>query len=140
MLLTFLIMKNKFIKSTLILILGGLVTKLLGFVIKIVYTRIIGQEGISLFMLVMPTYSLFITIAQLGLPIAISKLVAENKSSKKIIFSIIPLMLILNLLLIIFIFFASPFISNVLLKESNTHLLLLSMALVLPFISLSSIF
>ena len=65
-------MKNKFIKSTLILILGGLVTKLLGFVIKIVYTRIIGQEGISLFMLVMPTYSLFITIAQLGLPIAIS--------------------------------------------------------------------
>ncbi len=132
-------MKNKFIKSTLILILGGLVTKLLGFVIKIVYTRIIGQEGISLFMLVMPTYSLFITIAQLGLPIAISKLVAENKSSKKIIFSIIPLMLILNLLLIIFIFFASPFIANVLLKESNTHLLLLSMALVLPFISLSSI-
>ncbi len=132
-------MKNKFIKSTLILILGGLVTKLLGFIIKIVYTRIIGQEGISLFMLVMPTYSLFITIAQLGLPIAISKLVAENKSSKKIIFSLIPLMLILNLLLIIFIFFASSFIANVLLKESNTHLLLLSMALVLPFISLSSI-
>ena len=71
-------MKNKFIKSTIILIIGGLITKLLGFVIKIVYTRMIGEDGISLFMLVTPAYSLFITIAQLGLPIAISKLVAEN--------------------------------------------------------------
>ncbi len=132
-------MKNKFIKSTIILIIGGLVTKLLGFVIKIAYTRIIGAEGISLFMLIMPTYSLFITIAQLGLPIAISKLVAEDKNSKKIIFSIIPLMLILNIILIFLIFLLSPFISSVLLNEKKTHLLLLSMALVLPFISLSSI-
>ena len=132
-------MKNKFIKSTIILIIGGLVTKLLGFVIKIAYTRIIGAEGISLFMLVMPTYSLFITIAQLGLPIAISKLVAEDKNSKKIIFSIIPLMLILNIILIFLIFLLAPFISGVLLNEKKTHLLLLSMALVLPFISLSSI-
>ncbi len=132
-------MKNKFIKSTIILIIGGLITKLLGFIIKISYTRLIGEEGISLFMLIMPTYSLFITIAQLGLPIAISKLVAEDKNSKKIIFSIIPLMLILNILLIIFIFLFAPFISEVLLKEKSTHLLLLAMALVLPFISLSSI-
>ena len=96
-------MKNKFIKSTIILIIGGLITKLLGFVIKIVYTRMIGEGGISLFMLVTPAYSLFITIAQLGLPIAISKLVAENKNSKKIIFSIIPLMLILNFIIKFFV-------------------------------------
>ena len=132
-------MKNKFIKSTMILIIGGLITKLLGFIIKIVYTRMIGEEAMSLFMLVMPTYSLFITIAQLGLPIAISKLVAENKNSKKIIFSILPLMLILNLLIIILIFILAPFISSTLLNEPKTHLLLLCMALVLPFISISSI-
>ena len=132
-------MKNKFIKSTFILIIGGLITKLLGFVIKIVYTRMIGEEAMSLFMLVMPTYSLFITIAQLGLPIAISKLVAENKSSKKIVFSILPLMLLINLLVIILIFLLAPFISNTLLNEPKTHLLLLCMALVLPFISISSI-
>ncbi len=132
-------MKNKFIKSTIILIIGGLITKLLGFVIKIVYTRMIGEGGISLFMLVTPAYSLFITIAQLGLPIAISKLVAENKNSKKIIFSIIPLMLILNFILIVIIFSCSSFIANDLLKEPNSKLLLMAMALVLPFISLSSI-
>ena len=63
---------NKFIVSTLILIIGGMFTKLLGFIIKIIYTRIIGEDAISLYMLVMPTYSLLITIASLALPIAIS--------------------------------------------------------------------
>ena len=41
--------KNLFIKSTLILILSGFLTKMLGFIIKVVYTRIIGEYGISLF-------------------------------------------------------------------------------------------
>ena len=75
---------NKFIVSTLILIIGGMFTKLLGFIIKIIYTRIIGEDAISLYMLVMPTYSLLITIASLALPIAISKLVAEGKNSIKL--------------------------------------------------------
>lgn len=132
-------MKNKFIKSTLILIIGGMFTKILGFIIKIAYTRIISQEGMALYMLIMPTYSLFVTIAQLGLPIAISKLVAENKSSKKIIFSCIPLMLILNFIVIAIIFICAPFIAGTLLKAPEITPLLYASALVLPFISLSSI-
>ncbi len=42
-------MKNKFIASTMILILGGFITKILGFVIKIVYTRIITNDGVNLY-------------------------------------------------------------------------------------------
>ena len=41
-------MKEKFIKSTIILILGGFITKILGLFIKIITTRTIGLEGISL--------------------------------------------------------------------------------------------
>ena len=40
--------KNLFIKSTLILILSGFLTKILGFIIKVIYTRIIGEYGIYL--------------------------------------------------------------------------------------------
>ena len=76
-------MKEKFIKSTIILIIGGLLTKILGMVIRIATTRVIGLEGIGLYMLVMPTYGLFITIATLSLPIAISKLVSENTRNNK---------------------------------------------------------
>ena len=59
-------MKNKFVKSTIILIIGGLITKILGMAIKIVLTRTIGTEGISKYMLVLPTFNLFITLCNLG--------------------------------------------------------------------------
>ena len=51
--------KETFIKSTIILIFGGAITKALGMLIKIIMTRIVGTEGISLYMLVFPTFSLF---------------------------------------------------------------------------------
>ena len=44
--------KNIFIKSTIILILGGIITKILGFIIRIIYTRIVGAEVIGLYSLV----------------------------------------------------------------------------------------
>ena len=93
----FFIMKEKFILSTIILLIGGFLTKILGMIIKIVMTRLMGSEGIGLYMLILPTFSLFISLAQAGFPIAISKLVAEdNKNNKKLIFSLIPLSLIIN--------------------------------------------
>ena len=71
--------KSKFIKSTIILIIGGMITKLTSMVIKIVMTRLVGVEGIGIYMLISPTFMLLIGLAQFGFPIAISKLVSENK-------------------------------------------------------------
>ena len=76
-------MKNKLIKSTFILLIGGIITKVLGMAIKIIVTRMIGIEGLSLYTLIMPTFGLLIALAQLGFPIAISTLVAEGKSNNK---------------------------------------------------------
>ncbi len=132
--------KNKFVTSTLILILGGAITRIFGFFIKIIYTRMIGPTGVSLYALIMPTYSLLITIASLSLPLSISKLVAENKTrSKKILFSGTLMILALNVLLIIAMFFLSKPISHILLKNKDTYYLLMAMTLTLPFISISSI-
>lgn len=133
-------MENKFIKSTLILMIGSLITRLLGFVIKIVFTRVIGSDGINLYSMIMPTYSLLITLAQMGFPIAISNLIAKGeKSSKNIIFSIIPVSIVINVLVILFIFMFAPFLSDVLLKNSDTYYPIISIAFIIPFISLSSI-
>lgn len=133
-------MKNKFIKSTLILIIGSLFTKLLGFIIKIIFTRMATQDDINLYSIIMPTYSLLTTLASLGLPLAISNLIAENKvRSKKILFSIIPTSLIINIILITTIFLVAPIISNNLLHNKDAYYPIISIAFVLPFISLSSI-
>jgi stage V sporulation protein B len=131
--------KNIFIKSTIILIIGGLITKLLGMFIKIVTTRYVGLDGIALYMLILPTFSLFINLTQLGFPVAISKLVAEEtKNNKNIIFSIIPVSMIFNIILLIIILLLSPVISN-LLHDHRTIYPLISIGFVLPFISISCI-
>lgn len=133
-------MKNKFVKSTIILMIGSLFTKLLGFIIKIIFTRTVSQNEINLYSIIMPTYSLLITLANLGLPLAISNLIAQNKvNSKKILFSIIPASLLINLFLIIITFLTAPYISNTLLNNPDTYYPIISIAFILPFISLSSI-
>lgn len=133
-------MKEKFIKSTIILIIGGLLTKILGMVIRIVTTRIIGLEGIGLYMLVMPTYGLFITIATLSLPIAISKLVSENtRNNKNVVLGIMPIALLFNILVVSILIMSSRFISDTLLQNSKLYYPILAMSVTLPFTTLSSI-
>ena len=71
-------------------------------IIKVIMTRTVGIEGISLYMLVFPTFSLFTSISQLGLPQALSKIISEDThNNKNVILSIIPISLIFNILLII---------------------------------------
>lgn len=132
--------KNLFIKSTLILILSGFLTKMLGFIIKVVYTRIIGEYGISLFTIATPTYSLLLTISTLAIPISISKLVSENKGrSIRILTSATFLILSINFLLILIIFLTKDFITTNLLKEPLASPILMAFALTLPFVSISAV-
>jgi len=108
--------------------------------IKIVTNRLIGTEGLGLYMLITPTFMLLITIAQLGFPIAISKLVAEEKSNNKnLVFSIIPLSLLINFIIMIILLIASKYIAINLLHEQRVINSLKCIGFVLPFISISSI-
>lgn len=133
-------MKNKFLQATFILMIGGLVTKLLGFGIRIIYTRMVGSDAINLYSLVMPTYSLLLTIATLSLPVVISKLISEHKTkSLKILSSATAITLILNAIVICVIYFTKDFIAITLLNDERCSVLLMSMALTFPFVSLSSI-
>ncbi len=134
-------MKNNiFIKSTLLLIIGGLITKIISMFIKIVLARLVGPEGMGIYMLISPSFMLLMAIAQLGFPVAISKLVAEeNKRGKNLVFSIIPISLILNLIIIIFLIFSAGYISTNLLHDKRSYYALICIGFVLPFISISSI-
>ena len=69
---------ESFISGALILSLGGLFAKILGALYRIPLTNIIGSYGMGLYQLVFPPYILFLTVAQAGIPVALSKLIAEN--------------------------------------------------------------
>ena len=130
---------NKFFKSTLILFIGGLFTKVLGFIIKIFYTRILGSDGISLFCLVMPTYSLLLSIANFNIMLSVSKRISSHNSSKKVIINSCYIMFFLNLIIISLGLLFSKFISFNLLKNKYTLLPLLSCLITLPFVSIGYI-
>ena len=133
-------MKNSLIKSTFILIIGGFLTKILGMLIKIVLTRSLTLESVGKYSLIMPTFSLLISIASLGMPVAISKLVSEDKKNNKtLLFSVIPISLIINIVMFFIVYLLSDFISTNLLNDFDTKLGIISIGLVLPFISISSI-
>ena len=133
-------MKEKFIKSTLILVLGGFITKVLGMIIRIITTRVIGVDGLGLYMMVLPTFNLFITIATLSLPTAISKLVAEGtRNNKKLVLGFLPIAIIFNIFLIIIIIILAPFIANNLLHNEILYYPIISIGITLPFITTSSI-
>lgn len=68
---------SKFFQGTLILLAAGFITRILGFINRIVVARVIGGEGVGLYMMAYPSLFLVITITQIGLPVAIAKFVAE---------------------------------------------------------------
>ena len=131
--------KEKFIKSTIILIIGGFITKILGMIIKIINTRLIGLDGIGLYMLIYPTFSLFMSLSQFSLPTAVSKLVSEDKhNNKNIVFSCVPIILLFDFILILIILSSASFISTNLLKDSRCYLPIIAISMVLPFEALSN--
>ncbi len=131
--------KSKFIKSTIILLIGGFITKILGMFIKIITTRMIGTKAIGLYMMIMPTFNLFITLAQAGFPVSVSKIVSEDKKdNKKIVSSSIFMSVIITFILMIVLIFISPIIARSLHNES-LRFPITCIGFTLPFISISGI-
>ena len=132
-------MKSKFIKSTIILIIGGFFTKILGLIIKIVLTRLIGTEGIGLYSMIMPTFLLFISISQLGLPTALNVLISSEKyNTKSLISTSIIISLFIDIIIIIFLLFSSNFLSISLLHDERLKYGLIGIGFTLPFITISN--
>ena len=60
-----------------ILTVGVIIMKILGFFYKIPLGNILGDEGYSMFLSAYNVYYVFFTLATAGLPVALSRLVAE---------------------------------------------------------------
>ena len=133
--------KNKFFKSSIILIIGGLITKTLGMIVKIVLTRKIGTHGIGLYSMIMPTFLLLISISGFGLTTALNVLISSNKyNNKNILITSLIISLSIDFLILISLFFSAEYISKNLLNNELLKIPLLSIGFILPFITISNIF
>ncbi len=137
--------KQTFLKGTLILILAGFITRVLGFINRIVVARFIGEEGVGLYNMAVPTLVLVITITQLGLPVAISKLVAEAEAQgdrrriKKILVVSLSITGTLSLIFTPAMILLAPYLSQHVFTDERTYWPLLAIAPVVPIVAISSV-
>lgn len=75
---------QNYLHGAAILTVGVIIMKLLGFFYKIPLGNILGDEGYSMFMGAYSIYNIFFTLATAGLPVALSRLVAEADANGRI--------------------------------------------------------
>lgn len=68
------------LRGTLALTAAGLFSRFTGSIYRILLVRVVGETGIGLFQMAFPAYSLAATVATLGLPAALAKVVAERSA------------------------------------------------------------
>jgi len=136
---------SKFLKGTMILLAAGLITRVLGFINRIVIARFIGEEGVGLYMMAFPTFILVITITQLGLPVAISKHVAEAEAIgdrakiKKILVVSLATTITLSVIFTPILLLIAPMLAQTIFTDSRTLYPLLAIAPIVPIIAISSV-
>lgn len=74
---------HSFVKGAIILMIFGMISKVIGAVYRLPLTSIVTAEGMGLYQLVFPVYTIMLTISSGGLPSSISKLISENLAKKQ---------------------------------------------------------
>src|SRR5690554_6168267 len=137
-------MKNTLVKNTLILIITSLIVRLLSLFNRIVLTRLLGNEGISLYVISLPSIMLFMSIAGFSLNLVLSKIVSENQVTKKysdkaILKNAILIGFVTSLITALILIIVIKPLVYVGLKQEKTFYPILSCIIFLPLVALNNI-
>ncbi len=117
--------------GTLLLTASGLVNQLLGFVYRILLSRLVGAEVMGLYQLVMPVFSVLLSVTAVGLTAAVANLTAQYRAlgretaAEQVLGRCLGLLLCLLVLPALAIFVLSDPISVHILGDARTRLGLL---------------
>lgn len=133
-------MKRKLINSFIILSSSTLITKVFSVINRMLLSRLLSEEGMALYILVIPTLSLCITLAQFSIPSAVFRLISHPKyNNKKVIISAILICFVSCLCIMLSILLFSKIIAHDFLKQEQAYLPLLSMIPFIPLVGISGI-
>ncbi|HZJ57178.1 MAG TPA: stage V sporulation protein B [Clostridia bacterium] len=138
--------KNTIIKGTFILTLSNILIRLLGFVYRVLLSRIIGPEGMGVLQLVMPILYTSLALISAGIPIAVSRLVAQKRAvgdyhgERNILFTSLGLVISLSLFVCMFLIPNVNYIAKDLLMEPRAYGPLLALYPAIIMMSISSVF
>ena len=122
--------KSSFVFGATVLAISGVLCKVLGAVYKVPLANMLKTEGIGIYYLVFPIYSLFLTLSSSCFPTVISRFVAnakaENKhklSNKIFVASLIILVVlgfVLGLIMLIFSILKSTVLDKINITKNTT--------------------
>ncbi|MDF2713512.1 MAG: spoVB [Paenibacillus sp.] len=137
--------KQSFVRGTFILTTASLTTRILGFISGIFLARSLGAEGIGLLMMAHPLVPLVITLTELGLPVAISKLVAEadvkgdKLKEKRILAVSLVITGTLSVILTLLALLGSKYIAALFLTDQRAYYAMLAITPIAPIVAISAV-
>lgn len=133
-------MKKKLINSFIILSASSAIAKLFSILNRMVLARLLDTQGMALYVLILPTLSLCITLGQLGIPSAVFRLVANPKyNNRKVMISATTLSVSTCVVVVTGLFLSSKYIAYNLLKSPDAWLPLVSLCVFVPLVGVSGI-
>ncbi len=134
--------KKSFLGGAAILAVAGLICKVIGAVYKIPLRNMIGARAMGIYTTVYPIYTFLLVFSTSGIPTAISKLVAEERSkgnyanAHKVFLTSLKLLLLIGGITTLLMFAGSPLIAKVLEIDSAEPIMAIAFSLL--FVSLLS--
>lgn len=136
--------KDTLIKGTFILTITGFLSRFIGFFYRIFLSRTFGEEGMGLYQLVFPIFSLGFSLTVAGIEVALSRLTAQKLSLKKdtearqCLFTGLLISLMISTILTLLIQKYSFEISKYLLLDERCKNLLMVLSYIFPFCAIHS--
>ncbi len=133
--------KNSIVTGALILTAASVITRILGFVYRIYMSNVMGAEGMGLYQLILPIYTLAWSIACSGFTTTVSKLTAqelakgEHGNMRRILKQSVCITTSIGLVLSVLLYFYAGWIAQVFFKEPRITLALQILAFSIPFMS-----
>ncbi len=137
--------KQSFIQGTMILLAAGIINRMLGFIPRIVLPRLIGPVGIGLYQMGYPFLIVVLTLITGGIPLAVSKMVAEAESIgdehkvRRILSSAMTITGILSAIFTLICLFGAQWITVHLFTDRRVYYTFVAMSPIIPLVGVSSV-
>ncbi|CAM4150995.1 cell division protein [Bacillus manliponensis] len=136
---------SKFLRGTLIVTLGTFLVKFLGMVYVFPFHSLVGEEGGALYTYGYIPYTIFLSIATAGVPLAVSKFVSkynalgDYKTSRRMFRSGMIMMTITGLLSFLVLYMSAPLFAEAMLGKEDLHNSIEDVTMVIRLVSFALI-
>ncbi|MCL2355534.1 MAG: polysaccharide biosynthesis protein [Defluviitaleaceae bacterium] len=133
--------RKKILTGALILTAAGVVTRILGFVYRIYMSNLMGAEGMGLYQLILPVYTLAWSIACAGFNTTVSKLTAQEKAKgeygnmSRMLKQSVVITTILGIFLTFALYFGAEILAEYFFRDARVVMPLQILSLAFPFMA-----